>query len=398
MPKLWVVSEFYWPVDNATGYIITRIVDELAKSGDVNVLTVGKYDETRSSSIKCHRVALKHRFNKNILGQRILGQLVLSIKFFIALLKKIKRGDTILTVTNPALTLILINIIGLFKKVKIIIIVHDLFPENAIYADLLKEKSFTYKILFRLYKFIYSKSKLMIACGRDMERALKHKVKDPDKVIFIPNFTNTTNIYPVPKQDNPIIKNLHLEDKFVVIYTGNIGRMQGIEVILEAARILKNDDIHFIFIGEGAKSEYLMNYLRQHNLLNVSKLPNMPKEKSLDFLNAGDVGIVSLKTNINGSGVPSKTYSYMAAGKPIIALLDESSEIAEMVNEYNLGWVIEPENFKRLADVLKSIKDRRSELDLMACNVRDTAIKFYSEEVILPRFSEAILSSFRKHV
>jgi glycosyltransferase involved in cell wall biosynthesis len=142
-------------------------------------------------------------------------------------------------------------------------------------------------------------------------------------------------------------------DALVVLFTGNIGRMQGIENIVKAADLLSNDSgIAFLFIGTGA----CLDKIKNHKGGNIFWLPSMERDESKNFLNAGDIGLSSLMPNIMGTGVPSKTYSYMATGKPIIAVMDSDSEIALMVQEEGNGWVIEPNNPEQLARLLRTLK------------------------------------------
>ncbi|MEA4967202.1 MAG: glycosyltransferase family 4 protein, partial [Bacteroidaceae bacterium] len=289
--------------------------------------------------------------------------------------------------------LIFLSVIKKIKKIKLIIIVHDVFPENLIVSGISNESKLVYKIAKRLFNYSYNKGDKLITLGRDMQKQIQNKVYNKDKVICIQNFADTNNIFPSQKEKNNILIENKIVNKFIVLFTGNIGRMQNIDSLLETICILNNDDdIHFLFIGEGAFVEKMKSYINENSLSNITMLPNMSREKENEFLNAGDVGLVSLVPNVMGTGVPSKTYSYMAAGKPILAFLDEDSEIALMTKEENIGWVVNPNNPIELAEKIIEIKNNKDEVIIKSKKSREVAVEKYSLDIITEKYSIAIKS------
>lgn len=391
--KLWIVSEFYYPNENSTGFIITKIVDKLALDSQINIITLGDSIKEKSNNIFTIRIKEITSLDKNKLLQRFLKQLIISFRFLFSILKNVKKNDTVVTVTNPALNLIFLSLIKKIKKINLIIIVHDVFPENLIVTGISNESKLVYKIAKRLFNYSYNKGDILITLGRDMQKQIQNKVYNKDKVICIQNFADTNNIYPSQKEENNILIENKIVNKFIVLFTGNIGRMQNIDLLLETINILKDDvDIHFLFIGDGASVEKMKNYIKKNSLSNITMLPNMRRENENEFLNAGDVGLVSLVPNVMGTGVPSKTYSYMAAGKPILAFLDEDSEIALMTKEENIGWVVNPNNPIELAEKIRDIKNNKEEVITKGEKSREVAIEKYSLDIITEKYSSEILN------
>lgn len=391
--KLWIVSEFFYPIENATGFIITKIVDKLAVDSKINVITLGDSIKERSNNISTIRIKEVVSLDKNKLIQRIVKQLLISVRFLLSILKNVKKNDTVVTVTNPALNLIFLSLIKRIKKINLIIIVHDVFPENLIVTGISNESKLVYKIAKGLFNYAYNKGDILITLGRDMQKKIQNKVKNKENVVCIQNFSDTFNIFPSIKEENTILAKNKLVNKFIVLFTGNIGRMQNIDRLLETIKILKKDiDIHFLFIGEGAYVEKMKDFIKENSLFNITMLPNMSREKENDFLNAGDIGLVSLVPNVMGTGVPSKTYSYMAAGKPILAFLDEDSEIAIMTKEENIGWVVNPNNPIELAEKIIEIKNNKEEVITKGKKSREVAVEKYSLDIITEKYSKAIKS------
>jgi len=360
--KYWFISEFYYPVENSTGHIMTRIIDAFCKENEAHIITVGNLS-TKERNQNTHTLRVKDlpSLDKNKFIQRLIKLTLLSIRLAIVILRNVKKGDVVVTVTNPAPLLVFISFIKCFKNVKLIILVHDVFPENLVITGAIKTKSLLYKTTKKIFDFAYNNADKLIVLGRDMQKTVVQKVKNKDKVSFIPNFGDTDLLYPVKKQENSILLNLNITEKIIVFFTGNIGRMQNIDNILQTADLLKDDSsIVFLFIGDGALANKIKEYSALNN--NVILLPNMGRKDSLMFLNAGDIALSSLLPNIMGVGVPSKTYAYMATGKPILAAMDSDTEIATMLKEEGNGWIVETNDPNQMAQLIVKIKNNPQEI------------------------------------
>jgi len=360
--RYWFISEFYYPVENATGHIITKIVDAFSQENETHIITVGNLTAgERNQNTRTIRVKDYPSLDKNKFVQRFIKLTLLSIRLAVSVVRNVKKGDIVVTVTNPAPLLLLISLIKRFKKIKLVILVHDVFPDNLVVVGAIKSKSLVYRITKIFFDSAYSQADCLLTCGRDMQKTITQKVKNKEKVLFIPNFGDTDTLYPVAKHENPILLNLGITEKTVVLFTGNIGRMQNIDNILHVAELLKDESsIVFLFIGDGAFVDKIKQYTVLNN--NVILLPNMSRADSLHFLNAGDIGLATLMPDIKGVGIPSKTYFYMATGKPILAVMDEDSEIASMVKEEDNGWVIRANEPIELAKMLIQIKNNPEEI------------------------------------
>ena len=144
----------------------------------------------------------------------------------------------------------------------------------------------------------------------------------------IPNWAELDSVSPMPRSENTLLKELGLEDKFVFLYAGNMGRPNDLESIIEAAaRLIDRPEFHFIFLGNGAKLSWLEETVSTRKLKNVTILPPSPRSKQIVFLNACDVALVTLVKKMKGVSMPSRTYNIMAAGKPILAIAEKGSEL-----------------------------------------------------------------------
>ncbi|MBI3006529.1 MAG: glycosyltransferase family 4 protein [Ignavibacteriales bacterium] len=178
------------------------------------------------------------------------------------------------------------------------------------------------------------------------------------KVVFIPNWADLQEIAPSSRRKNSLLRELEIGDKFVIQYLGNMGRTHGIEHLFEYVNQLSGQArIHFLFIGSGAKKQWLEDAAKKAGLRNISILPYRSRAEHAMVNNACDLAIISMLPGMSGVSAPSRLYNIMAAGKPVLVVAEDSSELAKVVFEESIGWVVEPGNTQELvAKILKAAK------------------------------------------
>ena len=397
--KIWIITELYYPTLNSTGYYMTEIAEYLAKNNqDVNVLCSNLTYNTNlvttiksevRNKVRINRVLLK-QIDKNNFIFRILRLTNASIKLFIKSLLLISRKDRVLIVTNPAFLILLMPMLKLIKGIKYDLLVHDIFPENLVAIKKMKSSSLIYKLIKFLFDFSYSKAENCIVIGRDMEKIVKEKIGDKSNITLIPNWAEVDKIFPVNKNDTNMINLLNLQGKFIFQFAGNLGHAQGLKNILDAISLIKNEHLHFLFIGSGAMESEIKLAAKNSLLKNISLIGFQDRSNQNDFLNACDVALITLSDGMLGLGVPSKAYNIMAAGKPILIIADNASEISMCVKEYNLGWIVEPNNPKLLSDTFEMIYKDFSSGKVNIENSRIVAEKYFAKDIILSQYDHFI--------
>lgn len=398
--KTWIVTEIYYPVLTSTGYIITVIAEHLAKNNDnINVICTGsKYNEINNfefvkketkNNVNIHRVNTGN-ISKNNIALRIIRLLWSSLMLFKKTLQNIEKGDTLLVVTNPAFFLILLPIIKKIKKIEYSILVHDVFPENLVAVGKIKKTSILYKLIKSIFDWSYSLSNTCIVIGRDMTKLIQEKTKHKTKIVFIPNWADVSEVFPIEKVMTKMINTLDIKDKFIFQFAGNLGYAQGLDNILEAIKLIGNKNFHFLFIGTGAKAETIKNFIKNNSQNNVTLVDFQNRDEQNDFLNACDISIVTLSEGMFGLGVPSKSYNIMAAGKPIIFVGDKHSEIGLCVKEFNIGWVVEPNNPKSLRDTFLKASEDANSFEEIKIRSRQIAETHFAKDFILNKYTELL--------
>lgn len=391
---IWLVSELFYPDDTSTGYIMTEIAKELSLFYQVNVLCASVYDEelksteTLPKNIKIHRISAGG-LDKNKLVSRIFRLLKVSFGMWIFGLKKFKKDQKVFMVTNPAFALPLFASLKTFKNFDLSVLVHDVFPENLIPGGVLKSKNqLTYKILEGVFNWAYKKADKLLVLGRDMQSLIIKKTKKSvNEVKILENWADVENIYPSKYAENKLVDKLKLKNKVVLLFAGNIGRLQGLNKLFEIIKQVKNPDLHYLFIGNGAAKNELIEYSKTNTLNQVTFLNAMPRSEQQVFLNACHFGIVTLDEQFIGLGVPSKSYNILAAGKPIFYLGNSETEIFQMIKEENCGVAFDPLDESSIRVFLESLtfeNQENSAFDSLA--LRKIAMSKYSKSAVLNRF------------
>ena len=222
-----------------------------------------------------------------------------------------------------------------------VLLVHDVYPDLMTHAGMLRPDAMLSTDMLRCSAWLYRSVERVVVLGRDMEELIAGRIQGRrHSIVLIPNFGDTDAIVPKPKSANSLLRKHGLQDRFVVQFSGNMGRSHGLEHLLEAAVTLAGSNVHFLFVGSGARRRWLVDECRQRWLSNVTILGYVAREELGESLNACDVTVISLAAGMAGVSVPSRLYNILAAGKPIIAAADAESELSRVVREERVGWVV----------------------------------------------------------
>jgi len=398
--KLWVVTELYYPEETSTGYYLTRIAEGLTDDFEVKVLcgqpnysargTNAPKKETHKG-VEIFRAA-GTRLDKNVIIFRLINMLTLGVSVFFKALRNFRKGERILVVTTPPNLPFITAFVALIKGASYVLLIHDNYPEILTAAGKAGENSYFVNVLNHLNRWLYKYSSKIIVCGRDMFELVSKKTEGLDiPVETIQNWAELENVKPLPRAENELLKELRIVDKLVFLYAGNMGYPNDIESIIECADKLKMDDrFCFVFLGAGVKRKWLEREVEQKNLQNVKLLNPRPRSDQNSFLNACDVGIVTLVKKMWGVSMPSRTYNILATGKPILALTENESEIAKVIAEDKVGWSVPPNEPEKLLRTIFEIYDNREKFSKMGKNARRAALEKYTLETALSKYKNAL--------
>lgn len=391
--KILVISEFILPEQNSTGYFWYKIIQKMAQSAitdDISVIApVNEQDVVKYFDKKVNlNLFSSPEYNKNSLASRVWGQVKQTYLFYKKIKGNLHAGTKIVSGTNPLFLMVLIAILKIFKPFQWHLLVHDVFPQNLVPAGLLKKHSIIYKILNTIFNLIYAQADHIIVIGRDMETILRQK-KYEKAITVIPNWVDFKEIELLNKNDSELIKKLNWEKDIVFQFFGNIGRVQGIDHLIQAIQLVKHPQAKFLFIGGGSAVEVVQSYIENNQQTNnVAYINELPSSQRSLGLSSCDIAIVTLAEGMFGLGVPSKAYFSMAANRPILAIMDENAEVACMVKEHQIGWVESSNQPRQLARLIDDICER--ELASGVNSPRVILEKYYHQDVLLEKFIKAL--------
>lgn len=375
--KIVVASQHYPPDASTTASIMAEIAGRLAEDHEVVVLSgsAGALPASQAGPGKPRVVMVKNRMaGKAALVRRGVSELLFAGRTFLALIRELKRGDVVLTVTAPFMLPYAVAAAARLKGARSALIMHDLFPDVLVMAGLLKPGSLVTRTMRALNSLMFRALNVVITIGRDAERPLlSYSGMRRNKIRFIPNWAT---LVPGPRplsQDNPFRKGLAA--RFIVGLSGNLGFTHDPEIVFEAARLLKDDtDIHFLLSGWGIGFERLKQLQAEVNLPNVSFVTRVADSELEAFLASANLWIIPYRKDVAGVSVPSRFYNLLAVGRPVVLVSEPEAEAALTVVENGLGWVVTPGRADRLTDAIRAAS--RSDDGAMAERAVKAASRF----------------------
>ncbi len=396
MPAITIVSQYFYPEVAATGQLLTELAVELKKRGcEVRVIT-GQPSYARRGKLPKKEVykgvEIRRVWNTSLNKNRKIGRILNYITFVTSALLAVlfSRKTPLLIVSNPPFLPVIGAAMKTLRGQRYVFLVHDVYPEIAVKLGYLKEDSIISKLWRKTNKWVCGCADVVIVLGERMKERVRGYVGKQEKLRVIHNWADGNFIKPLKKSDNDFCKKLGLEDKLVVLYSGNIGLFHDLETVIKAAKKLENEDIVFLFIGEGGKKEKLKKMTEELELKNVLFLPYQPYEKLPYSLTCGDISIVSLERGVEGLAVPSKLYAYLAAGSAVIALVGQGSEVCDIIEEYKCGFRVEQGDVEGLVKAIAALKEDEKLLEEMKANARRCFEENFEKEMAVDKYYKVV--------
>lgn len=355
--QIVVASQHYPPDPSTTAAIMAEIACRLASDHEVVVLSgsPGALPASCSGPDKPRVVAVKNRIaGKAALVRRGISELLFVLRIFVALLRCLRRGDVVLTVTAPFMLPYALVAAAWLKGARSALIMHDLFPDVLVMAGLLKPRSIVAGVMRAANSLMFRGLNAVVTIGRDAEAPLLgYSGMTRNKIRFIPNWATLVPAVRPVTSDNPFRK--RLSARFIVGLSGNLGFTHDPEIVFEAARLLKDEpDIGFLLSGWGIGFERLKQLQAEANLPNVCFVARVGDAELETFLAAADLWIIPYRKEVAGVSVPSRFYNLLAVGRPVVLVSEPEAEAALTVVESGLGWVVAPGRADQLAAAIRA--------------------------------------------
>jgi len=399
----------YGPDTVSTANMMTDIAHGLSDNGhNVTVLTsVPHYNPSkevldnpsmRSSWRKPFTESIEHGVRvlrvfmppkRHKIWARAFDYIIFQVLTTILALFRVSRPDVVF-VTSPPITLGVSGIlISWIKGGRFVYDVRELWPDVPVRMGLFRNPLLI-KFVYWLEDFVYKKSVAISTIARSFQNTLVDRGVPRKKLYFTPNFVDIGFITPSDSKNEFSSAN-GLDDMFVVLYAGNVGLTQGLEILLEvASEFTINKIVQFVVVGDGAARSGLETALTQSNLTNIRMLPFQPIRLVNSMYATADVCIVPLLRGFSYDTVPSKIYTAMAAGRPVLASAEIDSETALLLNESSAGVCVEPESSEALIEAITSLYKNPTHVSDMGNNGRKWIVNYYARSVVIDAYDNMV--------
>ncbi|MEA5448125.1 glycosyltransferase family 4 protein [Leptolyngbya sp. CCNP1308] len=296
------------------------------------------------------------------------------------------RPDIILNASPSLPACLPVAALKLLFQCPSVLNLQDILPEAAVQTGLLTNP-WAIRLFEVLEKFAYQNATRITVIAQGFRDNLLAKGVADTKMVPISNWVDVEFIAPRPQGSSEFRRRHGLQNKFVVLYTGNIAETQGVRTAVRSAQALSAyPDIQMVIVGEGKQLEALDRFRQQLGLTNVSLLPFVPRAELPDMLAAADVGLILQKHGVVGFNMPSKTQVLLASGRPILASVPAHGTAAQAVLASGGGLVVEPENPTALAKGILELYHHPEMAQLLARRGRQYALEHYSAKRAIDRY------------
>jgi colanic acid biosynthesis glycosyl transferase WcaI len=391
------VNRYYAPDQSATSQLLTDLTSGLVSRGvDVHVVASRQlYDDAAARlaaredirGVTVHRVATT-RFGRDRLAGRAIDYASFYWNCAVALLKLARRGDVIVAETDPPLLSLLAAPVARVKGAALVNWEQDIFPEVASELGLSPLPRWLERRLARLRDASLRSARMNVVIGKRMSEYLAGRGVPRTQLCVIENWSDA--IEPKPAAASLLRARLDLMERFVVCYSGNLGRAHEFDTLLAAARALEGSAFTFLIIGAGAKMDALKRATASAALDNFIFMPHQPRESLSDSLAAADVHIASLLPALEGLIVPSKLYGILAAGRPIVFVGDAQGEVGRVIERARCGSAVRVGDAGALIDVLRRLQAEPDTRALMGERARRVFTEEFTFGRALDRWTELI--------
>lgn len=415
--NLLIYAHYYIPDTASTGQILRELAESMLDKFNITVICVvpsylgtieekyktQKYYEEEINGVKVLRIRVPE-FSKTDKKSRVKN----IVSYFFGAMGatfKVGKMDYVFSISQPPILGGLLGVWGKWvKHAKYIYNIQDFNPEQVLAVGYTKNKLITDAMMW-FDKFSCKRSDLVITVGRDLVETVENRFKGKKvpKTVMINNWIDENEIYPLDENNEKVQafkKKYGLDGKFVIMYSGNIGLYYDLENLIKVVKKIKpgtktadGREVVFAFVGAGSVLDKLVMYKESNNMDNVVFIPYQDKEDLIYSLNAGDVHWCVNAKDIKGVSCPSKYYGLAAAGKPIIGVLEEGSEVRCLIEDTKGGLCCNPGDYEQIEkDIQWFIENagngkvtamgQRGHDYLIENLTREKSVKKYAEEIL----------------
>jgi len=382
--RLFLLNRYFHPDESATSRMASSLAFGLAERGwDVHAVTSRQLLQDPLALLPCqqsvdgvsiHRIWTTYFGRSNIVG-RAIDYLTYYLSVITWLLRHARRGDVIIVATDPPLLSIFVSLASALTGAAQVNWLQDLYPEVADALGVPMPNA-GYRFIQKLRDYSLVRAAMNVAIGDRMSDYVRSRRVPRTRLAIVHNWSDGASIRPLEASSNPLRAEWGLAEKFVVGYSGNLGRGHEFETILGAAKALQKDDgIAFLFIGAGHHLTLVEDRVAAFGLKNVTTRPYQPPSQLTESLGVADLHLVSLKPALEGLMVPCKFFGIAAAGRPVVYIGDARGEIPSILKAADCGCVVSIGDVSTLVASIKQLQLSPVDAARWGNNARDVFMR-----------------------
>jgi len=364
--KILFINQCYWPDHVSTAQHLTDLAEELASHGHEVAVVASAHPYVQGETVfarrECHNGVSIYRvrtlgFGKERgVAKRLLDSLIFLMKAFFRCWR-VPQPDIVVTLTSPPLVGVIGWLVSWGRKAKHVHWCMDVFPEMAVAGGVMRRDGLLYKFCFNVRSMYLRSCTSVIALGDSMAAYLKQYCTNGTSLDVVPVWSDGREIKPIPRESNWFRDRHGLQDKFVVMYSGNLVLSGDLDTLVSAfAALCVDPDIAIVVISEGPQFAALRRIVQERGLHNVVFLPYQDRRDLSYSLSAADVHIVTNKAGLQHFRVPGKAYGIMAAGRPIVHLGETRGDVPELLFRHKIGFSVREGDVSNLAARIRELK------------------------------------------
>lgn len=391
--KILFLCQYFYPETLSSAVLPYELASKFSADGyDVSAM-VGYPNEYIDTKYVCpsqetvKNIKIKRLKYSGLNRHKALGRIANILSFSFAVFmhpKRMRLADTYICTTNPPLLPFTAALYAKLFHKKLFIIMYDLYPDSVVSVGYLKKTSFIVKAFECVNQFAFRNATGVIALSSEMKDYLVRNKKIPSgKVAIIPNW----------------YQDCHRDDKYDVslplhiVYGGNMGEGQEFDTLLSAINALKEDErFKFTFIGQGSQKQKIKTFIKENRISNCECKDFIPKDEYDKLLNHAHLAVMTLKESECGLGSPSKFYGYLAAKKPVVAVLPESMDVAKDLKDYRAGICVSNGDSEQLVHMLLGLADNPGELKEMSNHAYQLFLEKYTLDKCYQKYEKLVRS------
>ena len=397
-PHLLLVTPYYLPEIAASVPLMVALAEGLsAIPMRVTVLTMvpsrGLMDQEQPGDGTKEGPRIIRLWNPFSRRKGVVNKLLEFVFFFLGMIGRallLADVDAIFVSSSPPLAALPVAFLGRIKGVPVTYNLQDLFPESAAASGMMTKGGWAFRLCTRMERWSYALPKRIIAIDESFSVHIK-ALYPAAEVEVIPNWVDTKAMVEQPKSSNAFLKLLPRNAAFQVLYAGNLGYLQNLDLLIDAACLLRDyPEILFIFVGSGNQKGALLERVEKENLHNCIFMDFQPYPLLSHVFSACNLGIVPMRPGAGTSSIPSKTWNYFSCSKPVLACVEAESPFARLIATSGGGTVTSPADPHALAESILTYYRDANQCRTQGLAGRTFVVDHLAKEVAIRRYAQAM--------